>query len=50
MAAMKKKSDLAEPDLRQALRSRPTLEVRQRVERLLARIEGGGLSDEWVRH
>jgi WD40 repeat protein len=41
--------DLAEPALRQALRGRPTLEVRRRVESLLDRIVAGTLPPEQLR-
>jgi hypothetical protein len=41
--------ELAEPALRQALEKQPALEVRQRVERLLDRLDTGPLPPEQLR-
>jgi sugar lactone lactonase YvrE len=41
---------MAEPALRQILQEKPSLEVRQRVEQLLAKLEGAKLSPEQWRH
>jgi hypothetical protein len=47
--ALEREGELVEPMLRQALRGKPTLELRRRVEGVLAKLEVSKLSLEQVR-